>query len=187
MQKTTDEVVLVAYLGFFVYRLQQMITKVCTKCGTQKTIDCFGKQKYGRHGTKSECKVCASNRTKAYQAQNREYVRRYQRQYSSRNKESIADNKKQWQQLNTYKVNYSSAKRRAAKRKATPSWANIQHMESLYLIASLNREEGYDIHVDHIVPLQSDMVCGLHCEANLQLLYAKDNIGKSNRHWPDMW
>lgn len=37
-----------------------------------------------------------------------------------------------------------------------------------------------------LVPLHSKVVCGLHCEYNLQILEAKKNIGKGNRHWPDM-
>jgi hypothetical protein len=44
-----------------------------------------------------------------------------------------------------------------------------------------------EYHVDHIVPLTSDLVCGLHCEANLQIAVGKDNIAKNNRWWPDMW
>jgi len=35
-------------------------------------------------------------------------------------------------------------------------------------------------HVDHIVPLVSQLVCGL------QILDAKANIEKGNRSWPDM-
>jgi hypothetical protein len=42
------------------------------------------------------------------------------------------------------------------------------------------------VHVDHIVPLQSEIVCGLHGEANLQLLTETENKVKSNKLWPDM-
>ena len=41
-------------------------------------------------------------------------------------------------------------------------------------------------HVDHIVPLKSKIVCGLHCSANLQVIPAIINSSKGNRVWPDM-
>ncbi len=40
--------------------------------------------------------------------------------------------------------------------------------------------------VDHIVPLQNPLVCGLHCEANLRIILGADNFAKCNRWWPDM-
>jgi hypothetical protein len=40
--------------------------------------------------------------------------------------------------------------------------------------------------VDHVVPLKSKLVCGLHCEANLQIIKRSANRSKSNRRWPDM-
>ena len=39
--------------------------------------------------------------------------------------------------------------------------------------------------VDHIIPLQSDPVCGLHCWANLQLMSRADNRRKSNTYQQD--
>jgi hypothetical protein len=51
----------------------------------------------------------------------------------------------------------------------------------------LTRSTGREHHVDHIVPLQSPLVCGLHCEQNMQILDAFSNLSKLNRWWPDMW
>jgi hypothetical protein len=78
-------------------------------------------------------------------------------------------------------------KRRAAKLVATPGWADSEKMFDVYLAAMMKEyETGIPHHVDHIVPLVSDIVCGLHCEANLQVLTQYENLAKNNRVWPDM-
>jgi hypothetical protein len=77
--------------------------------------------------------------------------------------------------------------RLALKRKATPAWANLAAIDVLYIEAKRRElETGVKWHVDHIVPLKSKLVCGLHVEANLVVLTASENIAKSNRYWPDM-
>lgn len=45
----------------------------------------------------------------------------------------------------------------------------------------LTRETGIRHEVDHIYPLQSDVVCGLHCEANLRVITKFQNQSKKNR------
>jgi hypothetical protein len=40
--------------------------------------------------------------------------------------------------------------------------------------------------VDHVVPLQSDIVCGFHNEFNLAVITKAENIKKRNTTWPDM-
>lgn len=77
-----------------------------------------------------------------------------------------------------------TAKRRALKFERTPKWLDIEHYEriqSFYTLAKL-RESVTDIkyHVDHIVPLNGENVCGLHVPWNLQVIPAIDNLIKSN-------
>lgn len=77
--------------------------------------------------------------------------------------------------------------REAAKQKAVPKWANGSAIQEIYLEAKQTTElTGVDHQVDHIVPLKSRYVCGLHCEANLRVISAIENRQKSNRFWPDM-
>lgn len=58
---------------------------------------------------------------------------------------------------------------------ACPSWADTELIELIYMVC----EPGY--HVDHIVPLKGENVCGLHVENNLQYLLAIENVRKSNK------
>lgn len=70
------------------------------------------------------------------------------------------------------------ATRKADKLNATPSWANLDKIKEIYSKCPI----GY--HVDHVVPLMGDSVCGLHVENNLQYLTARDNLAKSNKFTP---
>ena len=57
---------------------------------------------------------------------------------------------------------------------ATPPWADRKELIEFYK----NCPDGH--HVDHIVPLKGENVCGLHVIENLQYLPAAENIRKSN-------
>ena len=67
-----------------------------------------------------------------------------------------------------------TAKYKSAKLNQIPSWANLDKIKEIYDKCP----KGY--HVDHVVPLQGELVSGLHVETNLQYLPAKDNLSKSN-------
>jgi len=64
---------------------------------------------------------------------------------------------------------------RAAKKQATPAWADQDAINFWYECCPAGCE------VDHIVPLQGGNVCGLHVETNLQWLPIKENRLKSNK------
>jgi hypothetical protein len=74
-----------------------------------------------------------------------------------------------------YKTHYAT-KHMVAKRNQMPSWADEQKIKDIYA----NRPSGY--HVDHILPLQGKLVCGLHVENNLQYLTSKENFSKHNKY-----
>jgi len=149
-----------------------MLTKVCTTCFVEKSFNEYNKNKKGRYGLASSCKTCRLQ---------------YDQEHREKNKEFIRQRIRRHQKNNPHIWNALSAKRRASKLQATPLWANKEQIDSIYYLASINRKAGHDVQVDHIVPLRSHRVCGLHCESNLQLLQGSDNISKGNRHWPDQW
>jgi len=107
--------------------------------------------------------------------------------YARENGEKQKASAKVWRDRNRAKLAAKSAARRAIKARATPAWAIDEDIKRLYEEAQrISRETGIEHHVDHIVPLKSKLVCGLHCEANLQILRGSENLSKCNRHWPDM-
>ncbi len=107
--------------------------------------------------------------------------------YRAANKEKIKKYGAAYTKANAGKVNASTARRYSSKRKAIPSWACRDAIERIYIrAAEMTKETGSPHEVDHIVPLQSSVVCGLHCESNLRVLTRYENRSKSNNHWPDM-
>jgi hypothetical protein len=105
----------------------------------------------------------------------------------ARNPERHAANCRAWKRANPGKVAASTRHRQARQIQATPTWANEFFIAEAYELAALRtRVLGSAWQVDHIVPLRSKRVCGLHVENNLAVIPAVVNASKGNRHWPDM-
>lgn len=64
---------------------------------------------------------------------------------------------------------------------ACPPWQSLAELRSVYVRAKEKCiETGVYHHVDHIIPLNHPLVCGLHVVANLQIIPATDNVRKGN-------
>lgn len=81
----------------------------------------------------------------------------------------------------------SYARRAWLVRRARPEWANRKAMRAFYREAKrLTRDTGVIHHVDHIYPISSPTICGLHVPANLRITTAALNLAKSNR-WEESY
>lgn len=66
-----------------------MQTKVCSKCGEEKTIDMFKKGPAYRFGVNSRCRICTNKINIEYDRNNRGKASDRQMRYAKRNKEKI--------------------------------------------------------------------------------------------------
>lgn len=117
---------------------------------------------------------------------NSEERKKYMAEYAADNRAKMRKIASAWQKKNKGKVNANTASRHTAKLQRTPQWLSEHdklHIKCLYQVAAMRtRESGYVWHVDHVVPLQGENVCGLHVPYNLQVIPAYDNISKGNRY-----
>ncbi len=101
---------------------------------------------------------------------NAHLTRGYSRSYRQRHRDRVAA--------------YVQAKN-AKRRQAQPAWANKFKIRVMYRTASvLTRLTGRKFEVDHIYPLNSPFMCGLHVETNMRVISKAENVRKSNRYWP---
>ena len=121
-------------------------------------------------------------RMKAWSKKNKEWVKNYNKQYRIDNAEYFKKYDNDYWRQNKSKVYAKNANRRAKRNMAFVSWANQDAIKDIYIQSQLKTQEtGIIHHVDHIIPLINEKVCGLHNEFNLQILTAHENLSKSNK------
>lgn len=81
------------------------------------------------------------------------------------------ESKRLWDKQNIHKRRIRAADRL----KAMPSWADKRAIAKFY------RDCPAGFHVDHIVPLRHEAICGLHILSNMRYLPAEENLKKGNK------
>lgn len=122
---------------------------------------------------------------KKYRSNNSDKECARARKYRQANAEALRESSKRYHEKNPEAKATWDAARRAQRRRAMPPWADTNAIKAFYRAAKQRtKETGTVWHVDHIIPLQHELVCGLHIPANLQLLPAVENTKKHNHFTP---
>lgn len=165
------------------------LCKQCLKKYSQKHYQAnkerYNKNSKARHKermeTDPEYRNNRNEKNKQYRKDNPDYHNQYYADNPERCKK-IRDKHRAKPETKVLRMVHTR-NRQAKLLNATPAWANQGYIRLFYEGAKIEEKRtGRKVHVDHIVPLQGENVCGLHCEDNLQLLFAKDNQVKRNSH-----
>lgn len=159
--------------------------KACTKCRRFKRHDEFNREKQRKDGRSSSCKQCEQQRCTKYRQKNRHVWRRHYQ----RNAKAYKDRSKQRRINHPEEKLVNEQNRRAAKKQALPSWAKSKAIQAEFKRIAQHKQWLDEVanrshHIDHILPLQNDFVCGLHVPWNLIVLSSEDNISKNAYWWP---
>lgn len=182
--------------------------KTCNICHSSKTLDEFYNSKATKDGKTYKCKDCTKSYSSKYKKDNAEATKRYSKAYQKKHYQENREDRLLWQKEYRernlefrreydrehskayYEENKSrfiekGARRRASSIQATPPWVDEIHKERLRSIyktcRNVSRSSGKPHHVDHIVPLKGENICGLHVWWNLRIVPAEINLSKGNR------
>jgi len=174
-----------------------MSSKQCNRCSQTKLFTDFYKDSKAKDGHTGRCKECdyeyqkTNPRRAAIRKQSADKYREVRNQQArEKNRQAKIDKYAARVEGQEAYVRHR-ASRQLAKTAATPVWLSAQDKRKnieIYAAAALLQELTcipYD--VDHIVPLQSEVVCGLHVWWNLQAIPQSLNAQKRNIFEPSLY
>lgn len=115
----------------------------------------------------------------------RNYHREYGKKYSKENASKRAISRREYYLKSKPQHRARVASRRAAKKLRTPSWLTEEDKRNILAVYKMSERlsqcMGIEHHVDHIIPLRGESICGLHVPWNLQAVPAMLNFRKNNK------
>lgn len=117
---------------------------------------------------------------KRWRANNQDKIKKYRKE-NEEQKEKSRIRAMKWQKENHGRAIANSSLRKKRVRRAMPPWADRKKISKFYEeCKKISDLTGEKYHVDHIIPLVNDRVCGLHVPSNLRIIRAQDNLAKGN-------
>lgn len=156
-------------------------TKKCNECGEVLGVSHFAKRIKSKDGFQHKCKSCCKALNADWYKSNKQWVSEKNKRQRLKDLQAYKNRLAKYAKENLPAYRARNALRYAAKVRATPVWAEFDLIKIVY-----EKAHALGFEVDHIVPIKSDLVCGLHVWANLQLLSESENCKKKNLFWPDM-
>lgn len=147
-------------------RIYKRLLKESPKCWD---CSCISSNRWYKNYTQ-----CSSCSFKEWRIKNLEKRKLYKREYRISNKQILLEKKRIYNQK-TKNNTHIQCKRRAKKKQAMPSWINLDLLQQIYQNCPKNMV------IDHIIPLQNELVSGLHVPWNLQYLDRSSNAYKHNK------
>lgn len=134
------------------------------------------REQYVKHRAKrlARCKQYREKNWAVRYAKHKVYYRRYMDERPGLQAHYV----REWRKRNPERAMHQVLRR--TKERPIPKWANRFFMREIYALARLrSKVTGMQWHVDHIIPLFGENVCGLHVEHNLRVVPATVNLRKN--------
>ncbi len=174
--------------------------KKCSSCKEVLPVEMFVNNNKSKSKKNPSCKKCQNElylknkdkikaRSKAYRESNSAKLKEYHHQRYLDNTEEYTKKANEWRRNNPERFleisrardrrnqkqrNAALSARRAKQKNRTPAWADKKEIENFFK----NCPVGH--HVDHIIPINSDFVSGLHVVENLRYVPENENMSKGN-------
>ena len=163
--------------------------KMCSKCKVLKSRECFAPNKLTKDKLQSWCRECKNAHDRARRATDLDYKARRREaskteeakkkkkayRQSEKGRKIVRQNRKQQKQDKARRRNYRTYYKLKAEGRV-PSWVQPKDTLPFYQLAD---QMGEEYTVDHIIPLRSKLVCGLHTPSNLQVMTSAGNAWKA--------
>lgn len=128
--------------------MEQILSKVCKKCGIEKPIDCFHNQKGQKDGKRPKCKDCRKAETQEYYAQNKStMLQKSQARYEKNKDKYLAKNaeyrKNHRNEIKARDAEYRKKNKEELSRKSREKWAQNSEKNKAYREKHAEKRRAY--------------------------------------------